>query len=377
MKKLIFPLLLLSFGVTAQYYDTDNPYVLLKRVDYAKYYDTEFMNDPYLFGFYNLRKQKQLNIKEVKFTETSSKGKTNTIQMKFNSAGRLISSHNPSLKYELKAEYIDDTLQSYQMQKKKNTITELKTSYISGKKAQEEKLKNGKRKYFLNIEYNEGGKITRAKVQKKKKEYTMKYFYDKSGQLTKNEYFIGDKLKKKWNYECKPEGELIVADKNELISSKCEYREESNDGSFVLYIRTLNNGKPYLKEEKFTSDSVKYEVNYFKNDTMLIHHWEKDNDWFITTYYNKNKLTHEYRHKYNKDKQLLQYRYFLKNKLTSVLKNTYDSDGNCVLSERFNPKYKKPVSRYLREYNPNGTLREEKRFYKGKMSYTKTFEYVY
>ncbi|MCE3294999.1 MAG: hypothetical protein K0R65_713 [Crocinitomicaceae bacterium] len=336
-----------------------------------------FMNPDFEFEFAPNKKRKELHIKKATRTFIGKKGKKTVTEMEFNSKGYLLSSKNPANKYEFQARFQDDSLQVYSLSKRKKSSTEIKREFSKGNKIKEEKLKNGKRDYLLEIAYTNSGKISQSTVLRKNDRYKMLYEYNSDDKLKKNTYFKNDKLRKSWNYECKAEGALEASNKTELISSRCEYKEESSDGSYILYERTLNEGTPYLSEKKFTKDSVMYEWNNYVNDSILKRSWHKSGEWENEVTYRKGKIRYQTKFRSNSKGQILEYQHFSKNAMIFPYKNTYDSNGNCVLQERFKPKEQEPTYLKKRVFNANGTMQSEEVFNKGKLSYRQFYEYTF
>ncbi|MGV3630892.1 MAG: hypothetical protein ACO1O6_06790 [Bacteroidota bacterium] len=376
MKKL-FVFLLLSGSCYSQNPSyRQNPDQILNEVNRSNrlYY---FLDGEREFEFAPRKKRIALHITKVTRTFVSKKGKKNVSELEFNPKGRLIHSKNQTGKFEYKASFLSDTLEVYSSSTSRKQTTEMKREFTNGLKTQEEKIKNGKRDYRLEISYNTSGKISESRVLRKNKRYKMCYEYNTEGKLAKNTYFKNDKLIKSWNYECKPEGALEASNKNEMISSKCEYRQESSDGSYIVYERTLMHGKPYLHEKKFTRDSVLYETNDYVRDSIRTKSWYKNGDWDNTVYYRKGNIRYQTKYKRNAKGQLLEYQYFRKNGLSSSFKNTYDADGNCILQERFTPRQEKPTYILKLTFNANGTMQSEEVYNKGKLAYQQFYAYTY
>ncbi len=347
-----------------------------RRYNYISY---NYFNSNYDFYYdyapFDVRKK--ANIKGVKQTYINKKGKKGVTEMEFNRKGFLISSKNPSRKYEFKADYLHDSLQVYSLSKSKKSKTEYKREFVNGKKTSEIKTDDGKQDYLMLIDYNASGKVNESKVKQGKNEYKMLYEYGNTGKVTKNTYLKNNKIKKIWNYECKPEGALEASNKTEIISSKCEYREENSDGSYIVFERILREGKPYLTESKFTRDSIAYEINTYEKDSILTQSWTRNGLVETRTYFKKGKVQYQYRYTYNDKKQMLLNEHFKKGKKTYVYKNTYDEKGNRVLEENLSPEDLSVRSSHRREFNENGTLKSEIVHYRGKLWYQFSFEYTF
>jgi hypothetical protein len=114
----------------------------------------------------------------------------------------------------------------------------------------------------------------------------MKYYFDNNNQLTKSERYVNGKLKNIWNYDCKPEGEIIKKKKIEE-KSVCKWNENSSNGSYIIYNRTTDKEKTYLHKSYFTKDSVFYKSEQFLNDTIKVYEYEKNDFYTISKTFNK------------------------------------------------------------------------------------------
>lgn len=373
MKKLFLFVLISNCCLSQVDLYRENPDLILRETNRGNSY---FFNREY-FEFAPLNKRQELQIKKVTITHLGKKGKKYISEMEFNSRGLLTASKNPGRKSEFQARFQDDSLQVYSLTKRKNHTTEMKREFLNGKKIREEKIKDGKLDYIMEIAYTDFGKISESNMTIRKKRAKMIYEYNDKNALIKNSYFKNGKLKKSWNYECKPEGALEASNKTEIVSSKCEYREESNDGSYIIYERTLYRGIPHLEERKFTKDSVLYESNSYIHDSIPIRSWSKSGEWHLDISYRKGKINYQTKYRYNSKGQLLEYQSFHKNALAFSSKHTYDANGNCILTESIRPKEEKPY--YVRRsvFNADGTMQSEEAYYKDKLSYKRFYEYTF
>lgn len=339
----------------------------------------EKYNDEHRYYYAPLKKRVEQNISKIKITTIDGKGKKNEYIQQFNPKGKLIYSNNPSAKFEYKAEYLNDTLMTYSYSKdKKGNTNESKITYTNGKIKTYESFKNGKRELSESYTYSSSNKIlTSLVIDKKNHKREMNFEYNEEDKLKKSTYFIDGKLKKVWNYECKPQGEIIVASKEEETSSRCQFRSENNDGSYSIFTRTIKKEIPYLSEMKYTADSVYYESNDYIKDTILKTKWEIDKQWHIITNYNKGKITFQYHTKYNENEKILESKTFRKNKCIFLIKNKYDKNGTLIeKSTYFKPQNLKPGSIQKFELDENGLVVKDERFGQKGKPYTTLYEYT-
>ena len=295
--------------------------------------------------------RKKLQIKSIKTNAVYKKGKKNySTELTYNKMGKNTSYTTKYWSQE--KQYENDTLESYVVTTSKKNKTEVKSTYQDGYLSSRSIVKNGKIGSTYSLAYNANKKVTETKLSKKKKTYEIKNSYNDENKLVKTVYLINSKIKKEWIYECKPEGQL-VASKTEELSSYCTYKEESADGSYTTFTRTLRDGKPYLNKQIFNKDSVLVTSKTFLNDTILV--WEKtkiDNVETFINYKKSGKFTY---------KQII----------------TYDADGNVLCREYINRKKGPSSSKRVFELNSNGTTNKETVYSKGKLQRTINYEYTY
>ena len=113
--------------------------------------------------------------------------------------------------------------------------------------------------------------VERKIFGKKEKVYRLETDYDQLlKKATESRYTINGKLEKHWIYSCDEKGK-IQEGKVERVT-QCQYYGSNNDGSYIRYIRTVENGKDYLQEMTYTKDSVMTEYKNFLHDSILVSH---------------------------------------------------------------------------------------------------------
>lgn len=365
---------------------------------YWKYYDPDYQD--YQQGLLTSKKRENLKIKEISIQHTDKKGKNSQVILTYNKIGRLLTSK--SKRFERTSQYLHDSIEIYRFTKFKNKTEEFKKSFNEdGKLLVDERFKNGKLISKTENTYI-NSQLINAKLFQNGKLYEMIYTYNSENKLVKTEFLKNKKVKQSWVYECKPEGELTATTKTEILSSKCEYREESLDGSYAVFTRTIRDSKPYLEKQTFTKDSIKIRQEYFVNDTVLTYRWSFENKIELKENFkkgklisydksilnNQNKCIEQVRYKRNKLKKMWKYDYdvngnqilnefYKKNKLKFSTKSQYDQFGNKVLEQHSNRKNKKVSSKRVNQFNQNGTLKEFEYYDGEKLRFTKKYEYVF
>ena len=295
--------------------------------------------------------RKKLQIKSIK-TNTSYKKskKNNSTELTYNNMGKNTSF--VTKKWSQEKIYENDTLESYVVTTSKKQKTEVESTYLDGYLKSRSVFKNGKLFSTYTLAYNQNKKITNSKLERNKKTFEIQNSYNDENKLIKTVYLIDNKIKKEWIYECKPEGQL-VASKTEALSSFCTFREESADGSYATFTRTLKEGKPYLNKQLYNKDSVLVSSKTFLNDTILV--WENTKINNVETFIN-----------YKKSGKFTYKQIIIRN-----------NDGNVICREFIN-RHKGPShSKRVFELNTNGTTKKETVYSKGKLQRTVNYEYIY
>lgn len=365
---------------------------------YWKFWDSDFQDNQQ--GLMTIKKRKTLGVKEINYKSTDKKGRTSNVKLTYNDYGRLLTSK--SNRFERKSIYQNDTIEAYRFTKYKNKAEEFKKVFNDqGKVLVEERFENGKLVSKTDNTYA-NSHLVNAKLLLKGKLYEMKYIYNVEDKLIKTEYYKKGKLKQSWVYECKQEGQLLASNKKEMISSKCQYREESADGSYAVFTRTIRDGKPYLDKETYSKDSIRIKQEYFVHDTILTYRLSFENNIELKEHFKKGKLKtsdksvfdsqhklielsnfkngklkRSHKYSYDKNGHEIYYEFFKKNKLEYSKKSQYDVAGNKILEEISWRKDKKTSSKRMYEFNENGTIKSSQHYSKGKLYSHKEYEYVF
>ncbi|MFT5857925.1 MAG: hypothetical protein ACI865_000009 [Flavobacteriaceae bacterium] len=340
--KLIFLLLLLPFTSTSQTYKDNQAQSLLTRV---KYTSTDL---GYVLREHDHSLYKKLGIMGITINQGRNERRMKVDRLRLNQTGNLIK--KSGLKDTTTYTYVNDSLvQSILTHGSEKSATHY--DYHAGKLIKKEHFEGNSLASRIVVQYDHNENIVFSMVQsgrKLKNSYAMKYTYGEE-KVERQVFMKNEVILKRWNYSCEPKGEL-EEEKNR--SSICKYVEENRDGSYVLYIRTIEKGKPLLYSHSFTADSVNYASNCTNEQKVII--WTakyEDNLRDLTWYTEKGKFERNSVYRYTPEKQLL-----------------------TLTTKR--GKKKKMVSKLINEYNPNGTLANSESFYKGKLTYTRTYTYV-
>ncbi len=320
-----------------------------------EYYELNMANNNMEINYFEeqsapLKLRKSLKIKEIKIVNSPRHGKQYESVLSYNHAGKVL--HSSGKNYKIDYTYQNDSLLTNTVSVRKNKVYAVNSTYENGQIASRETLKNGKPESRMLFVRNAQNKITSSKLVKDRKTYEIRYAYNDEGKMSKSVYLINGKVKKEWIYECKPEGE-IVASKTEAISSVCTYREESADGSYITFTRSLQEGKPYLFKQTFSKDSVLIQSQKFLNDTTLV--WENKKQGNVETVSSFKKS----------------------GKLNYKQVNVYNEKGSLVSREYFHKNPSKSQTKSVFELNADGTAKSRTFYWKGKLQTSASFEYSF
>lgn len=340
MKKLLLILMLMPLFLHGQ--KSMRTYYSLNMLMYDPVY--YIYDEPYA----TQKIRKQLKIKEVRILSTDRKGKQTNSLMTFNQFGKRV--HFDSRKKKIDYTYESDSLETSILTQTDRKTTENKNTYVKGKIASREFFENKKLKTKTLLTYNDNNKVVNTQMEAGRKKYEIRNAYNEDNKISHATYLINGKIKKEWIYECKPEGE-VLASKTVELSSVCTYREESADGSYTTFTRSLREGKPFLYKRTFNKDSVMIASQNFMNDTTLVWEMKKENGVETSMGYKKS------------GKRLY--------KQVTV----YNASGNVLSKEYFSGAKDKSLSKTISELNADGTTKSQQYFFKGKLQRTVNYEY--
>lgn len=320
-----------------------------------QFYQMNSMNQPFEFNSLEnsvttKQLRKRLHIQEIQAVSTDSKGKQQTSVSTFNSKGRLTEFH--SKKFTMFKTYVDDTLESSVQTNNRGKDYQVESTYSNGLLVKRTFSTNKKPTSAIEFTYTSFNKVSTSKMQKGRKTYEIVNTYNSDNKLTRTVYNIQGKLKKEWVYECKPEGEM-VASKNVAVSSVCSFREESADGSYVIFTRSLRDGIPYLNKQVFSKDSVLILIQSFYKDSILT--WERKIEPLVETTIQCKKSG----------------KFYTKNVLQK------DAEGNVISNMYFYKRLNAPLSHRIYSLNANGTVQTEQLYYKQKLRFSVTYQFRY
>lgn len=244
-----------------------------------------------------LNRQKN-NIQEKTTLQKNKRNKivSTTIET-YNNQGRTTSLMIKKSNYKLLLSYCKDSLIEKMTEIIKSDTTITQFNYDNENKFNGLIcLKNGKIKTKVIITKNNENQITNRLTlygKNLKKSTEMVYIYE-GKDLIKSQYFRNKKLIHEWNYDCKPEGEIVNLKKTEQ-NTICSWKEEIAGGGYISYSRITDIEDPekiYLNKFYFSADSVNYKTETFYKEKILIYRTEKNETTErISRYSNKGKPT--------------------------------------------------------------------------------------
>ncbi len=322
MKLIILLPILITTSLVAQNSSTNQSQYYLFRVQHN-------VDNPFSYEKTLLEQAQTFKPKTITKTTFYKKSKKPTvINYTFNEFGKVSKRETPKSSTEIS--YIQDTLPSAMKVTGKNErFTTMR--YVDNKKVLQETFGPKKLISRTVIQYNTDDKIIFSSVTAKST-FSMSYEYE--GKKLSNQRFMkNNRIKKEWDYHCKPEGES-VEEKN--LSTVCNYVEESNDGSYINFSRKEEKGKVILSKTYFTKDSVWFKSESFKDETTLTYSTTKSDDVSESKWYNsKGKVTSQHTTRFDSQKRVVEQQSARGNGLKKVYSTYYSYDEKgMLLSEK-------------------------------------------
>jgi hypothetical protein len=205
--------------------------------------------------------------------------------------------------------------------------------------------KNNKKKSSSITDYMDYTKIVRQDNYKKdntEPSYYWAYDYYEDGKKKMSEYYMKNKLKRRYLYTCNDEGKEV---KDTVKTSKVCYLTEYNaDSSYVkVYRNTDSKGKVRKQRYTYSKDGrlLSYESVNAEGIKSFNYSYEYDDNGNKTnyTYYKKSKLYLQEKFKYNANNKLVEkIRYNDKAELWHRSITKRDSDDRVIETAEFNHK---------------------------------------
>jgi len=247
----------------------------------------------------------------------------------FNQFGKLIQlvDGNETTDYVFSGDLLTEIIRT-----KKGTIWRTTCAYDDEKRVVSiRKMKNEKLLMETTYAYFEGLKTTVVEQKNfdgKKRVYRYETDYDVMlKRPTESRYLINGKLDKKWTYSCDEKGKVEKSAVEEV--TQCSYTAANNDGSYIVFSRTIEDKEIYLQETTFNKDSVCTEYKRFYNDTVLVSHQVRvGNTSTYEAFKKKGKFMSKSISEYDERGNYVNYAYYNKrSKVTSSMKAKYmDND---------------------------------------------------
>jgi hypothetical protein len=178
------------------------------------------------------------------------------------------------------------------------------------------------------IEYNSDGSLKSKSIFEKDRDNPKKilvYDYYENGDKKTITYYEKGKPSHAWNYDCKPEGELINI-KNKDHSTICIKEEHDSTGNRIVWERTFDEkGHLVKKKHTYSQDSTLLSTQYFSNkDNRLyferklkkeggtieiLYNGDGSQQIWSESFYNQNMKLTKVRYLYGKQKTISLYHY--------------------------------------------------------------------
>ena len=348
MKKLGLLVCLLPFFSVSQKYERS--YESLSSMNHSI---STNMDNYFLSIEAPLSERVKHDVKTMTITLVNKGREKPVLEYQFNDFGRITMAKTSRSKKTLS--YVSDTLISETILVRKKKVSRQKHAYENAQLVKLEKFVNDQLKGRYTIAYNGDGEIAENSFEtgrKLQKNYVLRHTFNKDNQRTETVYMQNGKITRRWQYDCKSEGELVEVDKKEELSSRCKYNEDFADGSYIVYTRTIEKGKQYLHKSTYTKDSVFVSHEQFLNDSILVRRSTLNDGISL-------------------------YEEFKNGKLKYGFVRKIDSKGRTLKHTAFNGSKRKET--YSREYtyNDKGLVTETRVLHKGKEVSLKRIKYTY
>ena len=172
---------------------------------------------------------------------------------------------------------------------------------------------------------------------KKTRTYRLETDYDdllKSA--SESRYIVDGELKKRWTYSCDEKGKL---EKNKVDEvTQCTYSAANNDGSYIKYVRTVEDGEDYLQESTYSKDSVLIDYKRFLNDSILVSHSTYSREKTVYEGFNKHgKRMHKFIREDDKNGNAVKYiNYFSGKEKNPRITSLVYSENNLIREVTYN-----------------------------------------
>lgn len=271
--KLLLPFLVLLPVISFAGFTPNSDAYMLSYLRWGAKYELGYN---YQQNMYYGTKPETLKLNKVgsvkSFSVTKNGKKKIWYERTFDRSGRLIQmkSEDNTVNYK----FSDTILNEIQRTTKKHEFT-TKIAYDSLSRISKiRSFKDGKLTAETHYEYFTGDQASLVEKKiygRKEKTYRLETDYDNLlKKATESRYIINGELKKRWTYSCDEKGKIQETKVEEV--TQCQYYSSNNDGSYVNFTRTIEDGKDYLQETTFTKDSVMMEYKRFLHDSILVNH---------------------------------------------------------------------------------------------------------
>jgi len=276
--------------------------------------------DDFNFSQRNLTDEIKENKVKTITTTTQHKKSKSVNNATYNSQGLIVkrSMNGKKFWYNIEADYIHDTLLANAKIERKKTTAKIEVRYNDGNLTNYNLWQNGKLYLSHQLNYTDDNKLASHVYLLKKKSALLTNSYDNS-ELIDTKYFEKNKLIKHWTYTCDDAGEQVIKANAKESTSTCKYKEESNDGTFIVYNRDIKNGEVTLSKSYFAADSLFLKRETFKDDSILISTFIKDGNTNVHTTFRKGKKQYKSTWVYNENQQILSQKSYNFKKKTRVI----------------------------------------------------------
>jgi len=259
---------------------------------------------------------------------------------------------------------------------------EVSYTYVNGLEVSKRTVKNDELVSILITQYDDQARVLFTSLQNGKKlkdNYLLNYSYNR-GKLQAQTFFKNGKLSNQWDYTCSDEGK---EKKKEKTIQFCEYIEESNDASYIIYKRRLYENKKSqhisLSKYFYTKDSVLYKFQRLGRDNKIykeiVYQAHSTNE---KEFDHKGRLTKSRIHKKaNEIYSVVEKRFNSKGTVIYTKTTIRENDNKLKTSITNRGKRQNRPYTYTTRYDENGLVTQSANKNKEKITQFLTYEYLY
>jgi len=222
--------------------------------------------------------------------------------------------------------------------------------------------------------FDSDGRLIHASLDYPKKRKSTSIFREYAGdELKRTQHYKNGKVIRVLDYTCKPEGEnQAVA----ATSTVCNYREESNDGSFIVYTKNERKKGVILIKQYYSADSTLFRVETLKNDSVVLSRQDIDGYNNTLVYYKEDGSVRSKRVKTFENNINTSLTYNARGKITRMEEIVLGENNQILERKSSHNGSKRQLYTSQYTYDSEDRLISEKRLKRDKLLWEKEYSYV-